>query len=259
MSDTTPIRCSEVIRHHFPPDLADSAAFEDFYDALLDDVRGPAITLVETLRERLSEEENKVFGVEQIQRDRWFLFGDLRPLKSAASALSKLVRDIDEAERLQAGKGERLAVKEIRHRLLSFKDLGRCRIVCTLNQDVSYLLGVLLQDSRFLGCYPMHGVVKDFVFEPQRRGALKGHRARQLSVWIKAESCRFGFEVQLMTTLQHAWDRRNHPLYEWMREGGNLTDVLRVNDFACSEALHLVDQQGERNWEMFLEQLGRKL
>ena len=56
-----------------------------------------------------------------------------------------------------------------------------------------------------------------------------------------------------MTLLQHAWDRRNHPFYECIREGEIIETELIVNDFACAETLHLVDQQADRNWELFLK------
>jgi len=102
----------------------------------------------------------------------------------------------------------------IRKRLLAFSDLARCRIICTLNQDVQDLLDILLEGDRFMQDYELRGKVKDYVFEPRRRAALLGHRARQFSVQVQGDTGLFGFEVQLMTSLQHAWDRRNHPLYE---------------------------------------------
>ena len=64
-------------------------------------------------------------------------------------------------------------------------------------------------------------------------------------------------EVQLMTLLQHAWDRRNHPMYEWTREGGELSARLLINDVALAETLHLVDEQASTNWKLFLSQKGR--
>jgi len=113
----------------------------------------------------------------------------------------------------------------------------------------------LVTDSKCLGKYPLTGPVKDFIFDPGRRDGMKGHRTRQVSflvpTWKGTRS--FGFEIQVMTLLQHAWDRRNHPLYECDRERRDLPVELIVNDFACSETLHLVDRQADENWRMFLD------
>ena len=131
--------------------------------------------------------------------------------------------------------------------------------------DVAYLQENLFDGGRLLGRYDCPKGIKDFVFDPNHRDGLKGHRARQFSVRAPSgDNETFGFEVQLMTRLQHAWDRRNHPLYEWQREKydwkDNPTAVrLAVNDFACAETLHLVDQQADRNWSDFLaEKKGEK-
>jgi ppGpp synthetase/RelA/SpoT-type nucleotidyltranferase len=243
----------EIIRRRFPEDLVDPTAFEEYFNELLDDVRGPAWLVVSAIRERLKLARRQAEAAEAIERDRWVLFGDAESTKSAASARSKLARDLEHEQRDDVLNGARMTRDALRERLLAFSDLARVRIVCTLNQDVQLALDNLIQEDRLLGDYELRGEIKDFVFEPERRGVLKGHRARQFAVTVAGEGCQFGFEVQLMTTLQHSWDRRNHPLYEWTREGGDLPDELRVNDFACSEALHLVDQQSERNWESYLE------
>ncbi len=152
----------------------------------------------------------------------------------------------------------RLTAHELRQRVFGFGDLGRIRIVTDLLSDVDYLGRSLFEGGKFLGHYPCPIGIKDFVFDSNRRDGLKGLRARQFSVLAPCgEGETFGFEVQLMTRLQHAWDRRNHPLYEWQREKLDWKDNpaavrLAVNDFACAETLHLVDQQADRNWSDFL-------
>ena len=76
--------------------------------------------------------------------------------------------------------------------------------------------------------------MKDFVRDVNRRAPLLGHRAVQFTVL--REDVRT--EIQIMTSLQHAWDRRNHCFYEWLREGngGEATLDLRIDDHAVAEA-----------------------
>jgi ppGpp synthetase/RelA/SpoT-type nucleotidyltranferase len=241
-----------IISEQFPVELTGNSKFEEFHDRLLDDIRGPAITVVERLENLLENMEREIKAEEKVSRDHWWLFGDRQPVKPATSARFKLARDIrDFKGEVQAGR-PRFTLHEIRERLLAFSDLARCRILSSFNQDVKYLLNRVVRDNRFMNTYPLHGEIKDFVFKPERREILRGHRARQFTFWVGDGETRFLFELQIMTSLQHAWDRRNHPLYEWMRSGKDLPDEIRVNDFACSETLHLVDQQAEQNWKDFL-------
>lgn len=241
----------DLIAKRFPEGLCDERAFEEHFEILLDDVRGFATDLVEELETRLTEEATTMHAREGIERDHWWLFGDEEPVKSAGSARSKVARDLEAEEGERAAEGPRFTEEELDDLLFGLSDLARCRVICVLEQDLRHLQTELFDENEFLGRYRRRAI-KDFVWDPRQRGGLRGHRALQFSVWAGVAPREFSFEVQLMTTLQHAWDRRAHPLYEQTREGAKLPDELVVNDFACSEALHLVDQQGARNWEAFL-------
>ncbi len=98
--------------------------------------------------------------------------------------------------------------------------------------------------------------MKDFVRDVNRRAPLLGHRAVQFTVL--REDVRT--EIQIMTSLQHAWDRRNHCFYEWLREGngGEATLDLRIDDHAVAEALHVADQMADHNFASFLTMRGHK-
>ena len=101
--------------------------------------------------------------------------------------------------------------------------------------------------------------IKDYVFNLDLRHPARGHRARQFAAAVESGSRQIFIEIQLMTLTQHAWDKRNHPMYEWTREGGTLSARLRINDVALAETLHLVDEQASANWKKFLEERRRAL
>ncbi|MBL8683140.1 MAG: hypothetical protein JNK05_28490 [Myxococcales bacterium] len=60
-------------------------------------------------------------------------------------------------------------------------------------------------------------------------------------------------EIQLMTVLQHAWDQRNHPLYEMLRAGGAVSQHAQLSDLAMSETLYLLDCEADRVWQSVLD------
>jgi ppGpp synthetase/RelA/SpoT-type nucleotidyltranferase len=239
---------NEIIKQIFPRDLPDYNAFEDWCETIRERVR--AADIVSELSKKLDDEETSCTKNEKSPRDFWNLFGDENPLKSVSSICSKLARDFFEKKQ-----PARVTKEELEKRICKLSDLGRVRIVCTFNRDAVYLRKALFTNDKFLDKYECPKGIKDFIFDTDIRDGLKGHRARQFSVTIPIEhNTAFGFEVQIMTLLQHVWDRRNHPIYEWLRERKDLSTELKVNDFACAETLHLVDQQADRNWTTFLKE-----
>jgi ppGpp synthetase/RelA/SpoT-type nucleotidyltranferase len=170
--------------------------------------------------------------------------------KSARSIHSKIGRELGKTRK---GRGPRLTLRQVHNLILRFPDLGRFRIVCSLSCDVERALRVLLGADRqqLAGRYPLVEAVKDYVEDLSRRSPSRGHRAKQFTVGVQTgqgtEVVRV--EIQLMTTVQHAWDQRNHPVYEWTREGETLPDHLVIRDVALAETLYLVDEQASRNWQ----------
>lgn len=245
-----------VVKRLFPLDLTTQEAFEDWVTPLREDAQPGAANLVENLRTRLEKIKSDRLTGGMPNRDGWELFGGEgdKTIKSAASIRSKLARDFISDKSITITTPH-FSKTQLQTKVLEFGDLGRVRIVADFASDIASLMKNLFTDGKFLGTYDCPKGVKDFVFDPSKRDGLKGHRARQFSVRVPISICEdFGFEVQLMTRLQHAWDRRNHPLYEWQREhpewaSQSAAVELAVNDFACAEALHLVDQQADANWQ----------
>lgn len=166
-----------------------------------------------------------------------FRFAD-HALKTAASVKRKLEADF------KMKPPEVLDSDRLWKEVTALGDLGRFRIVCSLPRDVERIRGPL---CRLNGDF---GRVKDFVRDMEFRTPLRGHRAVQFTVRREGVSA----EIQIMTSLQHVWDRRNHCFYEWLREGREHEALdLRVDDHAVAEALHVVDRMADHNFEAFLK------
>lgn len=246
----------DAIETWFPVELSGPDAFDDWCSRIREDVQGPAADLVQLLDVRMDALMTDYQHAQQeIRRDYWERYGGDgdQVIKSVTSIRSKLARDI-----LENSPPARLTKGELLSRVYALGDLGRLRIVADFPSDVEHLRVSLLANRMFIERYSCLKGTKDFVYDSKLRDGLRGHRARQFSVRVPDGALDFGFEIQIMTRLQHAWDRRNHPLYEWQRESPVWKDdpeamVLAVDDFACAEALHLVDRQADWTWLRFLE------
>jgi len=245
----------KIIQTYFPDELQDPANFEDWSEVIRENANPEATNLLYVLEKQLDLLKDICLEEDHIHRDCWEMFGGTdKLLKSAESIRSKLARDIYEDYRHKKKELWRQTAEQLACRVYAFGDLGRIRIVADFPSDIDCLQENLLKAKKFLDIYKCPKGVKDFIFDPKLRDGFRGHRARQFSVRVPIDTeLAFGFEVQLMTRLQHAWDRRNHPLYEWQREhpdwqGDKKAVQLAVDDFACAEALHLVDRQADLNW-----------
>lgn len=126
--------------------------------------------------------------------------------------------------------------------LCTMTDVVRFRIVCNYLSDVEYI------DKKIKGFARKSNGLKvtsrqDHIETPfsQRRA---GHRAIQYTMqYLDAESPAL-FEVQVMTQLQHAWDKKDHHLiYEYVRikEDGKIPVHLKNRMAAMSEMLYVAD------------------
>jgi ppGpp synthetase/RelA/SpoT-type nucleotidyltranferase len=237
-----------------PGVLRTESHFENWIEPLKRNIQIAVHEVEDQVRAVLDGMARDISGRESCRRTVYEIFkGGKSPTKSASSIRSKIGRTL-----LEDGVPRRtLSPAQVRRMILRFPDLGRFRIVCALSSDVEEALLALLgaKQKRLARCYPVVVKVKDYVEDLSKRSPSSGHRAKQFAVAVRtgpgAEIVRV--EIQLMTTVQHAWDQRNHPIYEWTREGDKLPDHLVIRDVALAETLYLVDQQASQNWRDILD------
>ncbi len=252
----TPQRLSDLLDTHLPAEVPDLRSFQRWYEPLKSKVIVVATKIHEEVVSSLRAPEEALLAAEgSVRRRAWTVTGSdgASLLKAPESLRTKVARHLfEKGESLPKG---RFSLDQLQKLVFGFEDLARFRVVAELPSDAKKVLKILLPERRkgLLGLYPLAGKLKNFVTDLDLRRAGSGHRAMQFSVFGSEGEERIQIEIQIMTRLQDHWDRRNHPLYEWTRQGGNLPPQLAVNDLALAEALHLMDQQAERNWREFLK------
>ena len=252
----TPSRLVSFLDERLPEDLRDPSRFEQWFEPWRRKAMVAAQEVFEAVNGKLATERERVRQREGLDRQVWRITGEdgRSLLKAVGSVRSKLGREFW-GQKLPDG---RLSEEQVRAQLLKLPDLGRFRIVGDFSCDIDYAKRVLLgKGSLLLGRYRV-GSLKDYVHDFKLRRPEQGHRAFQFSVAVEVASQPVFVEIQLMTALQDIWDRRNHPLYEWRREGGESPVLLMVRDVALSEALYLVDMQATQNWLDFLKARSRE-
>ena len=253
-SDGPSRRIERVPARLMPASLRSENDFDRWFEPLKRRIQVATQEVVDVVKRILDEEARRIRVGETCERTVYDLFkGGESLTKSSAGVRSKIGRQLRKENRSHGA----LTLLQVKNRILRFPDLGRFRIVCSLSSDVEQALRSLLgaNERRLARRYPLIGPVKDYVEDLSLRCPSRGHRAKQFAVEVRtghgAEVVRV--EIQLMTTVQHAWDQRNHPIYEWTRDGDVLPDHLVIRDVALAETLYLVDEQASRNWKDIIE------
>src|SRR6185436_1027136 len=200
-----------LLEERLPEDIRSEEGFARWFEPWRERVMVAVLAVHEAVIQRLEEERRRLSAAERVDRRIWEVTGtDGRSLlKSAASARSKIGRELharQQAGRLRAG---RLSIEEVEQILLSFPDLGRFRIVCDFSCDVEAARRCLLagKPPRLLGRYALAGKIKDYSNDPGLRRPTRGHRAVHLAIQVPdgSHDRSILIEIQLMTQLQAAW------------------------------------------------------
>lgn len=201
-----------------------------------------ALTLVRQLHPVLRRLQSEV---EAIEGRRFFARIDPSNLtKSGASILEKMARLWNNETKPPVAFGN----------LHELDDLGRFRIVTNFLSDA-----IRVQEALTTGEVPgfeIHRNNFDDEVELEPRERKSGHRCYK-GHFHPIGQPQVKVEVQIMTQLQDAWDRKDHSLvYEPMRCGQSLELADRCQMFAMSELLYVADQSFDRLRWLLLDRRG---
>lgn len=117
---------------------------------------------------------------------------------------------------------------------LRMKDILRFRILCNYLTELAGVKNFLVEKTK--GELPFKLLEsRDYInIFPEKRG--KGHRA----IHLFFEKSPIIFEVQIMTLLQHGWDKKDHDLRYKPSKSTLLDEEIKF--FAMSELLYIADE-----------------
>lgn len=169
---------------------------------------------------------------------------DSHQQKSPASIVEKIRR----SQLKKAGPGE---TEPVRYDFINFAekmtDLARFRIVCNFLHDVEVVENAIEQSQELKETFD---ITKDSSITLRPRLRKSGERSVKFILEHRARPGLF-LEIQVMTQLQEAWDKKDHFLiYEKRRvnpekDEENFPDFMDSKMFAMSELLFIADQYFE--------------
>ncbi len=181
----------------------------------------------------------------QGHRHRFFCrVDDSHQQKSAASIVEKVRR----SQEKKVGPGEPEPMRyDFTNFAVKMTDLARFRIVCNLLHDVELVENAIEQSQELREAFSIQKV-SSITLRPRQRKS--GERSVKFTLEYRARQGLF-LEIQVMTQLQEAWDKKDHFLvYEKRRvnpekDEENFPDYLDSKMFAMSELLFIADQYFE--------------
>lgn len=118
------------------------------------------------------------------------------------------------------------------------EDIARFRIVCNYLSDIFELAKRLKTDDGFNACCEILEV-KDYIFEIRNNP----HRALHFILGVPMVDKKRKVELQIMTQLQNAWDKKEHNLiYEKIRVGKKIDRKDRIKMASMSDLLYVADE-----------------
>lgn len=224
----------EAVKTLFPgtPSVEGAIAFIKEMTQKHDDVR---MIIFKQLNEAISDYKRKTYQEEK--RISVTLDGETEyQLKTPESIIEKIWRNKKEHENG--------LIDQLKYTPKNFhetmKDIIRFRILCNYLRDVDEMIKILPGKMGSFKHKKIDGP-KDFIkMDPEKRK--KEHRAVHFVFNAALNQQDFLFEVQLMTLLQNAWDRKIHSIvYEPHRTGIPIPLKTLMRACAMSEMLYVAD------------------
>jgi putative GTP pyrophosphokinase len=118
------------------------------------------------------------------------------------------------------------------------EDIARLRIVCNYLSDIFEVAERLKADNSFNACCKILDE-KDYIFKNRNRP----HRALQFVLEVPMQDMPRKVELQIMTLLQEAWDKKDHNLiYEKERIGKEIDQKDKIKMHSMSDLLYIADE-----------------
>jgi|SRR5208283_635309 len=171
---------------------------------------------------------------------------DTHTCKTPESIVEKIRRSQVRAEQ-QKGKGKTSEIYNLENFLSTMTDLARFRIVCNFLSDVEKVTKVIRESEKIKN----HLTVGEPKNSINQRGRTSGERSVKFILEHKSWSGLF-IEIQIMTQLEEAWDKKDHYLVYEKRRSSRKTDEelfrnnLDAKMFAMSELLYVADNYFEQ-------------
>ena len=167
---------------------------------------------------------------------------DSHPIKSPVSVIEKILRSEKEAREKQADEKETSTEYDLANFYTSMTDLARFRIVCNFLTDVEEVSHSIEQSKDIENFFVLYEISNTIRQHKRKSGE------RSIKIVLKQiRPPNLFLEIQIMTQLQEAWDKKDHYLvYEKRRSSSHSADVnfptyLDEKMFAMAELLYVAD------------------
>jgi len=221
--------------------------YEKFIKGTIEDLEFIAPQVFKIFKDKVIEWEQDFF---KDKGERFFAETISPPneklVKSPERVIEKILESWKDYDQWKAiPKGQR-GQEPIRHDHKDFihtmNDLIRFRVVCNYLDDVKYIGKKFWNFAKKCKGIELVDCIDSIETPyPERRA---GHRALQFIFKYLSNKDPIRFEVQVMTQLQHAWDKKDHHLiYEYVRikKGDKIPVHLKNRMAAMSEVLYVAD------------------
>ncbi|MEW6618967.1 MAG: hypothetical protein AB1422_06410 [bacterium] len=216
------------------------STWEIFYD-----------NFIKKLFDFITQENDKIF-FQYGRKAYWIDIENKNRLKSSSSIVEKINKTIKKKPSASNLKGF------IEDCILKLDDIARCRILCNYNSDMEKIDEKLKNKSDFdpVPFEYCEDKRKDKRIEAGLSFEKGAHRAIHEYFKMKRDEKVYYLEVQIMTSLQEAWDIKQHIIYEEIRKNVNHPEIKSIQDrfHALSGLLMIADEFADKTWKKYIKE-----